>query len=92
MEGNQVITEDDEAALAENDALLMEPREEYDDCMIGIGYRFNHGPLAVYSISKVLKLMEDSGMSSEEAEEFFSFNTLGAWMGDGTPIFMDLLG
>ena len=83
--------EDIEVTLAENDAMMMEPREEYDDCIVGIGYRFNHGPLAVYSISKVLKIMEDSGLSPEEAEEFFSFNTLGSWIGDGTPIFMDLL-
>jgi hypothetical protein len=32
--------------------------------------------------------MRGWGMSEEEAEEFYEFNTIGAWMGDGTPIFV----
>jgi hypothetical protein len=28
------------------------------------------------------------GMDEEEAEEFFSFNTLGAWVGENTPLFL----
>ena len=82
------MLEDAEELLAENDALLLEPREEYDSCIIVVGYRFSEGPLAVYSIPKVLRVLENSGMEPEEAEEFFNFNTLGAWMGDGTPIFI----
>jgi len=31
-------------------------------------------------------------MSDEEAEEYFNFNTLGAWMGEGTPLFVHLFG
>lgn len=26
-------------------------------------------------------------MSKEEAEEYFEYNTLGAWFGEGTPMF-----
>jgi hypothetical protein len=81
-----------EEALAENEACLLEPRDEYDPCVIGIGYRFSSGPLAVYSIPKVLKVMEGWGMDEEGAQEFFEYNTLGAWMGEGTPIFIHLLG
>ena len=79
-----------EDALGENEACLMEPRDEYDDCVIGIGYRFSEGPLAVYSIPKVLKVMQGWGMDDQEAQEFFEYNTIGAWMGDGTPIFVHL--
>jgi hypothetical protein len=28
-------------------------------------------------------------MPREDAEEFFEFNTIGAWMGDATPVFVD---
>jgi hypothetical protein len=28
-------------------------------------------------------------MDREDAEEFFEFNTIGAWMGDLTPVFVD---
>lgn len=85
------ITEEVEDVLGENEALLLEPRDEYDSCIIGIGYHFNSGPLAVYSISKVLEVMKGWGMDEEGAEEYFQFNTIGAWMGDGTPIFINLL-
>ena len=79
-----------EDALGENEACLLEPRDEYDDCVIGIGYRCSAGPLAVYSIPKVLKVMQGWGMDDQEAQEFFEYNTIGAWMGDGTPIFIHL--
>ena len=81
-----------EDALGENEACLLEPRDEYDDCVIGIGYRFSEGPLAVYSIPLVLKVMQGWGMDDQEAQEFFEYNTIGAWMGDGTPIFVHLFG
>jgi hypothetical protein len=77
-----------EEVLAENEALLLEPRADYDSCIIGIGYRFSTGPLAVYSIPLILQVMEGWGMTEEEAQEFFEYNTLGAWMGEGTPLFM----
>ena len=81
-----------EDALGENEACLLEPRDEYDDCVIGIGYRCSEGPLAVYSIPKVLKVMQGWGMDDQEAQEFFEYNTIGAWMGDGTHIFVHLFG
>lgn len=82
------LPRDIEDVLAENDACLLEPRDEYDACIIGIGYRFSEGPLAVYSIPMVLKVMEGWGMDEQEAQEYFEYNTIGAWMGDGTPIFI----
>jgi hypothetical protein len=81
-----------EDALADNEAYLLEPRDEYDDCVVGLGYRFNSGPLAVYSIPKVLRVMQGWGMSEDEAHEFFEHNTISAWVGDGTPIFVHLSG
>jgi len=32
--------------------------------------------------------MERDGMDYDTASEFFHFNTLGAWAGDGTPLFL----
>ena len=84
------LPEEVEDALADNGACLLEPRDEYDACVVGIGYRCDMGPLAVYSISKVLAVMQGWGMDEEEAQEFFEYNTIGAWMGDGTPLFIHL--
>jgi hypothetical protein len=30
----------------------------------------------------------DDGMDYDEAMEFLEFNTLGAWAGEGTPLFL----
>lgn len=62
----------------------------FDDAIIGIAQRHGSEPLLAYSISKCIQvLMERDGMSREDASEFLEFNTLGAWVGDGTPIFID---
>jgi len=66
----------------------MEPRSEYDDCIIGVGARYNDGPLAIYSVERVLKVLMQDGMDEEEAQEWFDFNIIGAWLGAGTPIYM----
>lgn len=74
--------------------LLSEVNEEmlfadgYEDALIGYVERFGMGPVALYDRNKCIEiLMKRDGMTDEEAEEFFSFNTIGAWMGDSTPAF-----
>jgi hypothetical protein len=60
----------------------------FDDCIIGIVERFGSEPILCYDRQAVLeKLMED-GMTHEEAEEYFSFNQIGAWVGETTPCFL----
>ena len=85
------IPEDALDELEENDALLMEPRSQFDSCFIALGYRFSSGALAVYDMDRVLRALQDGGMNEEEAIEYFEFNVIGGWMGDGTPIFVRLL-
>jgi hypothetical protein len=76
-------------AFEDSEALLL-PRAEYDHCMVGIGYRFNAVPLAVYDIERVLQVLEKDGMTEEEAIEWYEYNIIGGWVGDGTPIFINL--
>jgi hypothetical protein len=38
---------------------------------------------------KVLQIRD--GMSVEGSEEFFQFNIVGSWVGDGTPMFIEPL-
>jgi hypothetical protein len=59
----------------------------FDDCIVGIVERFND-TFVLYDRRKVVaKLMAD-GMDHEEAEEWYSFNQLGAWVGEHTPGFL----
>ena len=86
------LPEDVEEELEGSEAQRLEPSDLYDPCVIGLGYRFHDGPLLVYSMPKVIALQKGAEMSDEEAEEYFNFNTLGAWMGEGTPLFVHLFG
>ena len=72
------------------EALLMEPRSDYDDCIIGVGARFHDGPLAIYSWERILAvLMRDDEVDEEGAQEWFNFNIIGGWNGPGTPIYVN---
>lgn len=61
----------------------------FDAALLGIAERCAQPTLAVYDAERCIEiLMEQSEMDYEEAEEFFSFNVLGAWMGEHTPLFL----
>lgn len=45
--------------------------------------------LACYDVEKCLEiLMKRDGMTYEEAQSWFEFNTLGAWVGENTPVYL----
>lgn len=60
---------------------------EFDDCLMGYVERFGMGNVPLYDWGEVMKVLEKSGMSEEDAEEWYEYNILGAWMGEGTPAF-----
>lgn len=61
-----------------------------DDALLGIGWQFNKR-IAVYDYHKCLQiLVERDGMTRDEAVEFFEFNVVGAWVGEGTPVFLEV--
>jgi hypothetical protein len=49
-------------------------------------------PRVVYDVERVCLLLEDQGMTREEAREWFDFNIIAAWVGPGTPLYMDAIG
>ena len=60
----------------------------FEDAIIGVGRQFNT-EVVVYDEDKCIKiLMERDGMTDEEAEEFFGFNVVGAYLGNHTPVFV----
>ena len=62
------------------------------EAVIGYVERFGMEPLVLLDKDKCINiLVKRDGMSREEAEEFFEVNTLGAWMGEGTPCFATIL-
>lgn len=67
----------------------------YEDALIGLMSRFSsegHVLVALYDREACIRiLMERDGMSWEEAEEFFSFNTEGCYAGPHTPAFAHIV-
>jgi len=60
----------------------------YDDCIIGICRRFGQQDLIAYDYEKVIASLSADGLTHDEAVEYFEFNQIGAWMGEGTPCFI----
>lgn len=68
------------------DALLA---DGFEDAAIGIAERCSRPALVVYDIERCIEiLMRRDGMTYEGAAEHLDYNVLGAWMGEGTPLFL----
>jgi len=71
-----------------------EPRtmkaDGFEDCVLGVGSRIdNNVPIIVYDLDKCASvLVERDGMTLDEAYEYLHTNTIGAWVGEGTPLFI----
>jgi hypothetical protein len=66
--------------------IRLEPREDFDPCVVGVARRFNDTVL-VYDMGKVLAMLMAQGLDHDEAVEHFEFNIIGGWLGNMTPIF-----
>ena len=61
----------------------------YDDAIIGIAHCFGRQPVLTYSVEKICAtLVKRDGMSEEEAYEFYEFNIIGSYNGEGMPVFL----
>ena len=71
------------------DALLA---DGFEQALIGYVERACQPPIALYDRQKCIEiLMLRDHMSINDANEFFEFNVIGAWMGDNTPAFATVL-
>jgi hypothetical protein len=62
----------------------------FDDCIVGVVERFGCPPIVCYDKAKVIAQLAQT-MGEEDAEEFFEFNQIGAWLGEATPCFITTL-
>jgi hypothetical protein len=61
----------------------------FEDALIGIGQQFNQ-ELAIYDYDKCVEiLMKRDGMSYYDANDFMEYNVIGAYVGPGTPVFLE---
>ena len=71
--------------IAENYPHLLK-MDGYDAAIIGIVERPGLEAIC-YDYRKVIEILM-SEMSEDEAREYFSFNMIGAYMGEFTPVFL----
>jgi len=69
-------------------AMILEP-DSFDEAIVGIVQRIDRDPVVCYSVDKIIKVLTESGMDDDEAYEYYEYNILGAYMGEGTPMFLD---
>lgn len=62
--------------------------EGFDDALLGFVERFGCPTVAVYDRSKCIQSLITEGMNIDEAEEYFEFNVIGAYVGEYTPYFI----
>ena len=74
-------------AMLWGEELLFLTEPEYDDAIIGVVERAGSSPVIAYDTEKVLEVLERS-MSIEEAQEYFEYNILGAYLGEKTPVYI----
>ena len=61
-----------------------------EDALVGIATRFGMEPVAAYDRAKIIDIyVKRDGMTHDEAEEFFEFNVIGAYV-DHVPVFLDI--
>ena len=59
-----------------------------DKAFVGFVERSGQPAAACYDRQKVIEILIDQGMSSEDAVEYFEFNINGAYVGEYTPFYL----
>jgi len=83
------MTRDELSELDPELLFLSEP--EYDEALVGVIEAFGGELRAAYNREKLLDIIARNigGLDAQEqAEEHFSFNILGSYMGPRTPVYL----
>ena len=63
-----------------------------EEAFVGVARRCGQPDLAVYSIPLAIRvLVQRDGMSEADAREYLEFNSIGAWVGEETPIWLEVI-
>jgi len=90
---NQKIVDFIEVGYSDySDKILL--ADGFDDAFIGIGDNAEGNPVAVYSIEKCLDILAEQFKDEEDAMgdaiDFFEFNVKGSYVGEFTPMFVNM--
>lgn len=82
-----VMTKRDYLSEFEDEVMVLEP-SQFDEAIVGTVSRVDRSPVVCYSVDKIVEILMEDGMSQEEAYEYYEYNILGAYIGEGTPMFL----
>ena len=90
---NQKIVDYIEVAYSDySDKILL--ADGFDDAFIGIGENSKGNPVAVYSVDKCLDILAEQFKDQEDAfgdaVDYFEFNVKGSYVGEFTPMFVNM--
>jgi hypothetical protein len=73
--------------------LLFLSEPEYDDAIIGVARRIGMEEVVAYDANKVYEIIAKMMNTDDMLEvfEYFEFNILGAYVGERTPVFIDVV-
>ena len=78
----------EEMAELNEELMFLEP-EYFDKAIVGVVANMCTNAVC-YDRSKIIEiLMEEDGMTEEEALEYFDFNIMGSWVGKYTPVYLE---
>ena len=61
----------------------------FETAFVAVAFRYNGNDIAVYDYDLCIDVLIDrDAMSVEEAHEFMSYNVIGAYVGEQTPLFI----
>ena len=64
----------------------------FDDAIMGIVERYGMNPVVLYNKNKCLKILQKrDGMTESEAIDFYYYNIVGAYVGEHTPCYAEIL-
>lgn len=86
-----MLTEEKINYIADADEEMM-IIDGFDHCILGVCSMIGQPDIVAYDRDEViLTLINREGMTEEEAEEYFSYNQIGAWVGDSAPCFVKII-
>ena len=60
----------------------------FETAFVAVAFSYNGNDIAVYDYDLCIKVLIDRDeMSLQEAHEYMDYNVVGAYVGEGTPIF-----
>jgi len=63
--------------------------DNFDQALVGMITIGPNPPIAVYDRDRCIAILMRDGMSHDDAEEYFSYNTETGYFGPGTPAILD---